>query len=104
MAYYLLTRQLDRFIDNLDGLDVFDYSQIPPHYEEAILVYTSLTKKKADLHGRQISRESVQRFKKFFQTYDSFGEDKQAAFEMLAAGYGDSYLLYYIYQRSGTRK
>ena len=104
MAYYLLTRQLDRFVDNLDGLDVFDYSQIPPHYEEAILVYTSLTKRKADLHGRQISRESIHRFKNFFQTYDSFGEDKQAAFDMLAAAYGDSYLLYYIYQRSGTMK
>jgi hypothetical protein len=104
MAYYLLTRQLDRFISNLDGLDVFDYSQIPRHYEEAILVYTSLTKRKAGLHGRQISRESIQRFKNFFQIYDSFGEDKQAAFKVLAADYGDSYLLYYIHQRSGTRK
>jgi hypothetical protein len=104
MAYYLLTRQLDTFIDNLDGMDVFDYSQIPRYYEEAILVYTSLTEKKVDLHGRQISRESIQRFKNFFQMYDSFGEDKQAAFEVLAADYGDSYLLYYIYQRPGTRK
>ena len=104
MAVHLLTKRLDIFVANLDRLDDLGYSQIPRHYEEAILLYSAITKKKVDLHGREISQQSRQSFKTFFQTLESYGENKQAAFNELAKDYGDSFLLYYFYNRSGMKK
>ena len=92
------------FVRDLDRLDDFGYSQIPRHYEEAILLYTAVTKKKIDLHGRTISQQSRQSFATFFRILDSYGEDKQAAFNELVKDYGDSFLLYYLYNRSGLKK
>ena len=104
MARYLLTRQLDKFIENLDHLDDLDYSEIPRHYEEAILVYTSLSKKLVNLRGRRISPQSHQRFKGFLETFNRYGGNNQAAFSELAKNYGDSYFFYYTYGVSGMKK
>jgi tetratricopeptide (TPR) repeat protein len=104
MAVHLLTKRLDIFVQNLDRLDDFGYSQIPRHYEEAILLYSAVTKKKVDLHGRTIRQKTRESFANFFQILNSYGEDKQAAFHELAKDYGDSYLLYYLYNRSGMKK
>lgn len=104
MAVYLLTKRLDMFAQNLGRLDDFGYSQIPRHYEEAILLYSALTKKKIDLHGRTISQRSRERFTNFFRILDSYGEDKRDAFNELVKDYGDSYLLYYFYNRSGLKR
>jgi hypothetical protein len=101
MAVHLLTKRLDIFVQNLDRLDDFGYSQIPRHYEEAILLYSAMTKKKIDLHGRTISQKTRDSFANFFRILDSYGEDKLAAFNELVKDYGDSYLLYYLYNRSG---
>jgi hypothetical protein len=104
MAAHLLTKRLDVFVANLDRLDDFGYSQIPRHYEEAILLYSAAMKKTVDLQGRTISQESHQSFTNFFRILDSYGEDKQAAFSELVKDYGDSFLLYYLYNRSGMKK
>ncbi|UCF42569.1 MAG: hypothetical protein JSV99_08190 [Planctomycetota bacterium] len=104
MAVHLLTKRLDVFVRDLDRLDDFGYSQIPRHYEEVILLYSALTKKKIDLHGRTISQESHQSFANFFRILDSYGEDKRAAFNELVKDYGDSFFLYYLYNRSGMKK
>lgn len=104
MAVHLLTKRLDMFVRDLDRLDDFGYSQIPRHYEEAILLYTALTKKKIDLHGRTIRQKTRESFANFFRILNSYGEDKQAAFHELVKDYGDSFLLYYLYNRSGMKK
>jgi len=104
MAWYLLTRELDKFVQNLDRLDDFDYPQIPRHYEEAILMYTLGAKKEVDLHGREISPQSRQRYKDFIQVYSFYRGNKQAAFKQLAKDYGDSYFFYYTYRLSGMKK
>lgn len=104
MAWYLLNRQLDKFIRNLDRLDDFDYSEIPRHYEEAILLYMFEKKKAVDLHGYRLSPESQRRFKKFFEVYNRYREDTQTAFDKLAKDYGGSYFFYYAYKRSGIKK
>jgi len=105
MAHYLLTGQLDKVAENIYRLDDFDYAGIPRLYEEAILLYETVKKKEADLHGRQISGDTRFRFGDFFRIYArKYRSNKKAAFNELAGGYGDSYLFYYIYGFSGAKR
>ncbi len=104
MTHYLLSRQPDKFVQNLERLNDFDYSVIPRVYEEAILLYR-FAGKKVELGGREISRESQERFSRFYSVYfGQYGGNKRAAFGKLARDYGDSYLFYYLYGRSGMKK
>jgi len=105
MAFYLLTGQFDKFAGNLYRLDDFDYARIPRVYEEAILFYNYTRKTRVELHGREISPESQERFDNFVKVFiDQYGENKALAFNELARDYGDSYLFYSVYGRSGTKK
>ncbi len=105
MGFYLLARQLDKFAENLNRLDDFDYARIPRVYEEAILFYSYMKKTKVELHGREISPESLERFDNFMKVYIvRYGTNRRAAFNELARNYGDSYLLYCLYKQSGIKK
>ncbi len=105
MAHYLLTGHIEKVAENLYRLDDFDYAGIPRLYEEAILLYEFVQKKKADLHGRQVSGDTRFRFGDFFRIYaGKYRSNKKAAFKELAGGYGDSYLFYYIYGFSGAKR
>lgn len=106
MAFYMLTSQVDKLVENIKTLKDFDYPRIPPLYEEAILVYNSLgtTKKQPYLHGYQISIQSRRRFSDFIQIYSSYAGDKQAAMNELAEKYGNSYMFYHLYGTSGMKK
>jgi hypothetical protein len=103
MAWYLLNRQLDKFVQNFERLNDFDYSEIPPLYEEALLIYAYGTGEPVNLYGRQISRESHQRIEDFTRTFNNYKRNKAAAFNELAQKYGDSYFFFYIYGFSGTK-
>ena len=103
MARYLLDAKLDEFIQNLYRLDDFNYSEIPPLYEEAIL-YMLNGGKAVNLHGRRISADSQQRFTDFINIYSRYKGNKHAAFKELKNKYGDSYLFYSLYGFSGAEK
>ena len=114
MAQYLLTKQLDKLVRNLDRLDDFDYPQIPRLYEEAVLLYTSHNQKPVNLKGRQISPRTHQRaqgFSDIFLTLHSGGNmatardrpDRLVAFGKLANSYGDSYFFYFFLGLSGMK-
>lgn len=104
MSSYLLTGQLDKFVYNICRLDDFDYVQIPPLYEEALLLYMYKEKKPVDLHGRQISQLSRQRFENFKKIYAFYGGNKEAAFQSLANAHGDTFFFYSTYGLSGLKK
>ncbi len=104
MSWYMLNGRLDKFVQNLDRLDDFGFSQFPRLYEEAILVYVFSVRKPVNLHGRQISTESRQRFDGFNQVLNDYGKNKQAAFNKLAKDYRNSYFFYYVYGRQGTEQ
>jgi len=104
MSLYLLTGQLEKFVQNLDRLDDFGFSQFPRLYEEAMLVYVNIAGKPINLRGRRLSSESRQRFDGFNQVLNNYGKNKQAAFNTLAKDYWDSYFFYYVYGRQGTEQ
>jgi len=104
-AFYLLTNQLEKFVGMLDRLNDFDYDRIPRVYEEAMLLYSYNTKKKVEVPGREISKESQERFGGFTMVYtERYKKNKPAAYNELAKDYGDSYFFYYVYGPAGMKK
>ena len=117
MAWYLLNGRLEDFIQNLNRLDDFGYTDIPRHYAEAILLYTGITGRIVDLHGRKINMQTVSRFADFMQRAESYKYHLQNAFKDAPNdsgdfdGLSDSYNLrdfrdtyYYYYLLVGLRQ
>jgi hypothetical protein len=103
MAWYMLNRQLDNFVQNLNRLDDFGYSEIPRLYEEAILVYHLTTRKNIDLKGRQISSNTFQRAHLFTDIVSGFSKDnKKGAMLATAKDFSDSYFFYYNFGSSAV--
>jgi len=101
MAFYMLMGDTEGFIKNIDRLDDFNYSQIPRHYQEAILSYIYLTKNMSDLQGRRINIKFLNRFKEFMQIVELHGNNRQAAFYELSKNFSDTYYFYYMFRVSG---
>jgi len=99
MAFYLLTKQLDKFVQNLDRLDDFDYPKIPRLYEEAILIWQGVTGKKVDLKGRRISPEVYLENRDFTNICHSFTDSDHIVIVPAAlSGFEDSYFFYYNFR------
>lgn len=101
MSFYLLNRQLDKLVQNLNRLNDFVYpDNIPTLYEEALLIHKYRTNKNVDLGPCEISPESIQRYVDFtrIRNKGSF------ALNELKQKYGHSYYFYYFYGPSGLKK
>ncbi|MBN1508129.1 MAG: hypothetical protein JW955_14860 [Sedimentisphaerales bacterium] len=94
MAWYLQTRKLDKFIQNIERLSEFGYATIPPLYQEALAIYAYPRGKAGEY---PISPDVRSRFESFSRIFNRYRQDKAAAFNELAGSYRDSYLFYYIY-------
>ncbi|MBN2272609.1 MAG: hypothetical protein JXN61_18495 [Sedimentisphaerales bacterium] len=103
MSWYMLTRQLDKFADNIKRLNDFGYSEVPRLYEEALFVYAYETGKSVALNGSWGRPKSGQRIEDFGRIFNSYGRNKEAAFAELAKNYGDSYFFYSVYGFSGVK-
>ena len=104
MAQYMLTKQLDKFVENLYRLKYFGYSQLPRHYEEAILAYKAISGKPVELHGYKISIESVWKARDFIREHKFNKLNEQETYNKLEKKYGDNYFFYYTYEHSGMKK
>ncbi len=99
MAFYLLNWQLQKFVGELDRLDDFDYPDIPRHYEEAAVIYESISGLKINVQGRQISPQTRQAFREFCEILAplfNLGAEK-AARQALGKRFGDTYFFYYFF-------
>jgi len=99
MAFCLLTGQHAAVAHNVRYLDNFDYPQghIPRHLAEAILLYTAMTGKKPDLHGRRIDDETTHRFQQFMQRFQRHKYDMQTAENILEKEFYDTYYYFYFF-------
>lgn len=104
MAWYLLTKQLEKFVAELGRLDDFNYPAIPRHYEEAVLLYGQLTKKDLKLGKRRIGPETVAKYHDFMYRSQPYRYDRQAAQKMLAGDFGNTYYYYYAFVRPEQAK
>jgi putative Ca2+/H+ antiporter (TMEM165/GDT1 family) len=95
MSYYLLSRQGDKFVARLEQLNNFEYTNLPRHWEEAILLYQGLKGVQVDLHGRQIRPETIQRFQQFCQATAARLFGTAEGDRKLAGDFGGTYWYYY---------
>jgi len=104
MAWYMLNKHLGKLVRNLELLQDFDYPELPTHYEEAALIYVYGTRKPLNLSGYQPNPQLRQRIEDFSRLLSSYGGDKQAASKELSKKFRNTYLFYYIYAPSGTKR
>ena len=104
MAYYLLTYQIDKIVQNINYLDNYKYSDIPRHFEEAIVLYTNLKDKNANLYGKSINPENVQKFNKFSDYLNLYRNNMREGLNIIAKEFGDSYYFYFRFGFSGAKK
>jgi hypothetical protein len=101
MAYYLLNCRLDKFVENLPRLDDLGYKYIPRHYQEAVLVYKSITQKNIDLGGREINPEIVNQFNQISEIVNnpdnSNLETLKRKLSPLSPKLGATYFFYYLF-------
>lgn len=108
MAWYLVTAQLDKFVLQLYRLDDFDYSGIPRHYEEAILVFQELREKKVTIKHRTISKETHDRARKFANICNQYRgpgvENSMKAMYATAPDFIDTYFFYFNFGNLRMKK
>ena len=83
-AWYLLKGQLPRVVQQIERLDEFGYTEIPPLWQEAILIHSYGTGKAVDLRGRTISQEMHRRIQYFSSVVNKHGRNRDAAMAELA--------------------
>jgi hypothetical protein len=103
MAYYLMTRQVNKVVENLPRLDDLGYRQIPVHYEEAIYLHALNTGEDVELGWRTVRPETTARFETFARLMtDANQPSKQQALLELAKEHPGSYFFYFSFDRSGN--
>jgi hypothetical protein len=106
MASYLLRHDIGNVIKNLHYLTELNYTKIPRHIEEAILVYIVFqTGVKIQLEPYKISNITVQRFNRYNNIlYKGHKNDLKAAQKDLALNFGDTFWYYLHYLSPITTK
>lgn len=99
MAYYLLSGELLDFIKNIDRLKDFHYKKMPRHYEEAIAVYMSVTKREERILQPKISIKTFRDFQNFQKILKKYNNDKAAARNEIMSKFGNTYWAYLIYTK-----
>lgn len=97
MAHYLLSRQLDKLVENLPRLDDFGYENIPRHYQEAVVLYVGITRKEVDSGGRGIDTEIIDKYDEFLKIGRDMNNNKELMREVLARKFANTYFFYYMF-------
>jgi hypothetical protein len=95
MAWYLLNGHLGKFVQQLSRLDEFGYAEIPPLYQEAVVIYA---------YGRTIGPEMHSRMRHLHSVVTRHGNNREAAARELVRDYYGSYFFYYFCTFVAARK
>ncbi len=100
MAFYLLTGQTGKIVENIGYLNEMGYERLPQHYEEAIVIYMMGTGgKDMDLHGWKLRPETITQGAEFSRIYALNRHNIQNARDALVSNFEKSYFFYYIFER-----
>jgi hypothetical protein len=104
MAYALLARKLDLFKREFGRMNAFNFSRVPTHWEEAlIMIMNAGGLKEPVFAGKSIRPETIRRFKDFQGILASRNNDRIGARDELAEKYGDTYWFFAVYVEPGAR-
>lgn len=99
MAQCLLEGDIGHFIEQIYRLNEFNYSRIPRHFEEAILIYIQLTGKRSiGVKGLNISDTTIRQFIDFNQILTKYDKNAERAYKELEQKYRHTYWFYALYQ------
>lgn len=101
MAYYLLSDNLGQFANEMARLKDLGYTEIPRHYQEALVLYIALSGNRSlpSLEGYKISAKTIARFKNFQDILKKFRGNKGLAYNELYKNHGNTYWFYSIYYK-----
>ncbi|MEN6333277.1 MAG: DUF6057 family protein, partial [Phycisphaerales bacterium] len=102
-AWYLLKGNLPKFAQQVERRGEFGCTEIPPLWQEAIVIYAYGTDKMDVLRGLAIDPEVERRFKNFSGVAKSYGSNMAAAIPSLARDYRGSYFFYYFCTKVANR-
>jgi hypothetical protein len=105
MTLYLMSREVDKIVDNLYRLEDMGYSAIPGLIQEAICIYALNTGEEVDLLGYTLSPETIERYNAFSDIMSSSSlAGREDALRNFANKYSGSYFFYYVFSVSGEVK
>jgi len=104
MAYYLLTMELEEFVQTLPHTNEFNYPDLPRHYQEAVLLYSTLFPGRNAVLPKDLSVSSstLRRDQDFRKALQRYSGDLTAARAGLAKDFGDTYWYYYCFAQTGA--
>ncbi len=103
IAHYLLSRDIEKAVEQITRLHEFGSTRIPRHCEEALLLYAMKNAERTiNLHGLQVSVETRKRHQRFCEIIRQHSPDRRAARLALADDYGDTYWFYGLFGGTGT--
>jgi hypothetical protein len=97
MTYYLLSKDLDGFANNLPRLGDFPGFEVSSMWQEAKVLAALRLGEHPNLRGQRLEPAAQQRLKTVVETIRACGGDKNKARKMLPNYYEQSYLYYYFF-------
>jgi len=97
MTYYLMTKNLRGFAINISRVNDFPGFQIPPLWDEALLLAGRKLGAPVEVAGHAISREAMTRVERVTQSVGQSGNDLGLAAAELAADYAGTYSYYWYF-------
>ena len=99
IAWLLLSKNYQAIAGEWSSLGRYDFKSIPVHLEEAGIALRDFYNFKLPVTGNLvISKATEDRFKRFLQTYQSYGSSLQTAEPILRKQFGNTFWYYVFYK------
>lgn len=96
MAWLLLSKNLDSFVQKFNTYHHRNFSTIPRHFQEAMLLSRFLKKQPTDVPGQIIAEQTKMQFSEFSRAMQQHGKSVAAARAALKERFGNTYFYYYF--------
>ncbi|MEJ2705320.1 MAG: DUF6057 family protein, partial [Sedimentisphaerales bacterium] len=96
MAWLLLSKNLDGFAQKFNVYHRLNFSTIPKHFQEALLLSRFVKGQSPDVPGWEISEQTKVQFSAFSRGMQQYGQNKTAARAALKDKFGNTYFYYYF--------
>jgi hypothetical protein len=97
MAYLLLSKNLSGFAQSLNGVRYFPGFQVPPLWEEALILFSREQRMPEPEIKARFNSELIQRLDQILQAFEANRRDATATFNQVKSKYAGSYYLAYLF-------
>ena len=97
MAWLLLSKNMDVFVQKFNTYHHRNFSTIPRHFQEALLLSRLLRKQPTDVPGQVIAEQTKMQFSEFIRAMQQHGKNMAAARAALKERFGNTYFYYYYF-------